>query len=252
MQPFIIAHRGDSARRPENTPAAFALALAAGAELVELDVRLSRDGHVVVIHDPTVDRTTDGTGEVATLTLAEIRGLSAGVVFDERYRDERVPTLEEALALLKGRARVLIEIKTDASVQDGSVLVDATAGIVEVANLTDGVAFISFDPAALEHCRQRLAAVPRGLLVYRAVAEEAIRLAAELDCELVLPEKSLADASWVEAAGSRGLQVATWVVDTIEDYEVACRLGLAGVGTNRPSLLIDHQRERRQAGQIKG
>jgi glycerophosphoryl diester phosphodiesterase len=244
MQPFIIAHRGDSARRPENTPAAFALALAVGAELVELDVRLSRDGHVVVIHDATVDRTTDGTGEVAALTLAEIRRLSAGVVFDERFRDERVPTLEEALALLKGRARVMIEIKTDAGAQDGSALVDA--------NLTDGVAFNSFDPAALERCRQRLPAVPRGLLVYRAAAAEAVRLAAELDCELVLPEKSLADASWMEAAGSRGLQVATWVVDTVEDFEVACRLGLAGVGTNRPSLLIDHQRQRREAGRIRG
>src|SRR5262249_45661174 len=113
MAPLIIAHRGDSSHRPENTLAAFVGALEVGADLVELDVQLTADGHIVVIHDVTVDRTTDGRGDVRRMSLPEIRALSAGygAVFGAAYAGERVPTLAEALGLLRGRARVMIEIK---------------------------------------------------------------------------------------------------------------------------------------------
>ena len=85
MVPLVIAHRGDSAHRPENTLASFASALEVGAELVEFDVQLTRDGHVVVIHDPTLDRTTTGRGDVRDLTLAEVRAVSAG--YPSRFGD---------------------------------------------------------------------------------------------------------------------------------------------------------------------
>src|SRR6185295_11448303 len=115
MPPLIIAHRGDSAHRPENTLASFASALEVGADLVELDVQLTRDGEVVVIHDVTVDRTTNGSGDVRQMTLAEVRALSAGYPerFGPEYEGERVPTLAEALNLMHGRARVMIELKTE-------------------------------------------------------------------------------------------------------------------------------------------
>src|SRR2546427_726744 len=111
MPPLIIAHRGDSAHVPENTLAAFAAALEEGADLVEFDVQLTKDGQVVVIHDATVDRTTTGRGRVRDLTLAEIRVLSAGYPsrFADTHRGERVPSLGEALAMLKDRARVMVE-----------------------------------------------------------------------------------------------------------------------------------------------
>ena len=115
--PLVIAHRGDSAHRPENTLASFAGALEVGATVVELDVQLTADGHVVVIHDPTLDRTTTGRGEVRRLTLAEVRAVSAGYPdrFGGAYADERVPSLSEAMALLRGRARVLVEAGTTSS-----------------------------------------------------------------------------------------------------------------------------------------
>ena len=123
--PLVIAHRGDSAHRPENTLAAFAGALELGVSAVEIDVQLTRDGRVVVMHDPTLDRTTSGRGDVRQLSLAEIRALSAGYPsrFGTAYQGERVPTLAEVLALLRDRARTLIEIKTE------SVTDDATGGV---------------------------------------------------------------------------------------------------------------------------
>jgi glycerophosphoryl diester phosphodiesterase len=245
VPPLVIAHRGDSARRPENTRAAFTLAVEAGARLVELDVRLSSDGQVVVIHDATVDRTTDGSGEVAAMSLAEIRALSAGVRFDEEFRQERVPTLEETLALLKGWARVLIEIKSESLGGAARAdLVKATATVVERSGTQSEVVFISFDAAALALSRQRLPSVPRGLLVYRDDASDAVHAAADLGCELLLPEKSLVNPSWVAMASSVGLGLATWVVDSLEEYEDAAQLGLMGVGTNNPSLLLEHLRSR--------
>ncbi|HET8644390.1 MAG TPA: glycerophosphodiester phosphodiesterase family protein, partial [Vicinamibacteria bacterium] len=110
MPPLIIAHRGDSAHRPENTLASFASALEVGADLVELDVQLTRDGHPVVIHDPTVDRTTDGQGKVVDFTLPELRRLSAGYPgrFGAAYAGERVPTLAQVLNFLRGRCKVMI------------------------------------------------------------------------------------------------------------------------------------------------
>ncbi|MFS8071823.1 MAG: glycerophosphodiester phosphodiesterase, partial [Byssovorax sp.] len=125
MTPLVIAHRGDSARRPENTLASFASALEIGAEIVEFDVHLTRDGHVVVLHDALVDRTTDGTGAVRDMTLAEVRQLSAGYPsrFGDQYRGERIPTLAEVLGHIRDRAIGMIEIKHDA------VTADAEGGI---------------------------------------------------------------------------------------------------------------------------
>ena len=118
--PLVIAHRGDSAHRPENTLASFASAVELGASLVEFDVQLTADGHVVVLHDPEVGRTTNGKGDVRQMKLSDVRGLSAG--YSERFGDEwageRVPTLAEALALLHGRARVMIEIKEESVSND--------------------------------------------------------------------------------------------------------------------------------------
>ncbi len=109
---LTVAHRGDSQNAPENTLAAFALAVEHGAELVEFDVHETADGDVVVLHDETVDRTTDGRGEVHRLPTAAVRELSAGAWFGARWKDERVPLLDEALDLCRaGRVAPMVEIK---------------------------------------------------------------------------------------------------------------------------------------------
>ncbi len=111
MTTWAIAHRGAADRHPENTLIAFEKALALGADALECDVHLSADGQVVVIHDPTVDRTTDGTGEVATMALEELRQLDAGSWKHSRFAGQRIPTLQEVAELARDRAQLFVELK---------------------------------------------------------------------------------------------------------------------------------------------
>ncbi|MBN2908927.1 glycerophosphodiester phosphodiesterase [Polycladomyces sp. WAk] len=108
---ITVAHRGASGYAPENTMAAFEKAVEMKADYIELDVQLSKDGHLVVIHDTTVDRTTDGTGKVGNLTLEELRKLDAGSYFGPEFAGERIPTLEEVLDAFRGKTGILIEMK---------------------------------------------------------------------------------------------------------------------------------------------
>jgi len=109
--PFISAHRGFSSDYPENTLPALQAALDMGAHVAEIDVRLTTDGKLVLMHDATVDRTTDGNGPVSAMTLAEVKALDAGRWFDRKFAGTRVPTLDEVLEWSKGRLGVLIEMK---------------------------------------------------------------------------------------------------------------------------------------------
>ncbi|MCE2447759.1 MAG: hypothetical protein J4F35_05025 [Candidatus Latescibacteria bacterium] len=106
-----VAHRGASGNYPENTLIAFQKALEIGVDEIELDIYMTKDDHLIVMHDSTVDRTTDGTGAIAKLTLAEIKALDAGSVFGEQFRGERVPTWEEALDLVQGKVRLNVHLK---------------------------------------------------------------------------------------------------------------------------------------------
>ncbi len=107
----IVAHRGSSADRPENTLAAYRRAIEAGANAIEIDLRLTKDGHLVSLHDDTLDRTTEGEGPIESVTLAEVRKLDAGTWFDPRYKGERIPTFREILELAKGRISVFLDLK---------------------------------------------------------------------------------------------------------------------------------------------
>src|SRR5436309_4637824 len=109
--PFISAHRGFSAHAPENTLPALAAALDAGAQVAEIDVRLTRDGKLVLMHDGDVDRTTDGSGPVKAMTLGEVKKLDAGRWFDRKYTGIKVPSLDEVLTWSRGRLGLLVDMK---------------------------------------------------------------------------------------------------------------------------------------------
>jgi glycerophosphoryl diester phosphodiesterase len=240
--PLVIAHRGDSAYRPENTLASFASALEAGAEIVELDVHTTRDGHVVVIHDPTVDRTTNGRGAVADLTLAQVRALSAGYParFGRSYAGERIPTLAEALAFLQGRARILLEIKRESVTDDALGGIEArTIAEVRRAGMTKDVVLLSFDRRALERCRAQAPEITRGHLFDRATPDEVVAGARAAGCDLVLPEKGMLSDELVARTRDQGLRLASWVVDDPQELRQLARFGLYGVGTNRPGVLLE-------------
>jgi len=239
---LVIAHRGDSAHRPENTLAAIAGALELGVSAVEIDVQLTRDGRVVVIHDPTLDRTTSGKGDVRQLTLAEVRAVSAGYPgrFGSDFAGEHVPTLAEVLSLLRDRARTMIEIKKESVTDDEAGGIEAlTVAEIRRLGVADKVALISFDQRAILRLRTLAPEISRGRIFSRTTPEALIAEAQASGSEVVLPHKSQLSDELVSRARAADIKVATWVVDEPDELRQLARFNLYGVGSNRPGVLLD-------------
>lgn len=164
--PLYIAHRGVSTRYPENTLAAFTGAIAAGAQMIELDVSLTQDRQLVVIHDDTVDRTTDGSGAVKALTLEQLARLDAGSWFDPAFHTERLPTLGQVLDAVKGRLLVNIEIKSEAFERHGpaDAVERQVLALVHEKKMLDDVLVSSFEWQALAKLRAMDGQIALGLL----------------------------------------------------------------------------------------
>ena len=164
---LVVGHRGASAYRPENTMPSFALGVEQGADAIELDVHLTSDGQLAVIHDDTLDRTTSGTGTVAALTMKQIRQADAGAKFEApdgsrpfAGKSVKVPTLPEVLAWLPPNVGLVVEIKARAAVD---ATVEALRG--SALRATDAVTVISFDEAAIERVRDLDPELPTGYLL---------------------------------------------------------------------------------------
>lgn len=161
-QPVIFAHRGASAHAPENTLAAFELALAQQADAIELDVKLTADGQVIVFHDSKVDRTTNGHGKVQDMTLENLKKLDAGSFFGSQFAGEKIPTLAEVFEAVGKRTFINIELKNHKT--HGEDLVQAVCMLVKKQQMQKRVMFSSFFPDALFKAHSYLPNVPRGLL----------------------------------------------------------------------------------------
>jgi glycerophosphoryl diester phosphodiesterase len=162
LRPVLFAHRGASAHAPENTLQAFELAIRQGADGVELDAKLSADGHVVVIHDASVDRTTDGHGCVRDLSLARLRELDAGVSFSEEFRGAKIPTLDEVFEALGKHALINVELTNYSTPRDQ--LVEKVCRLVRKHDLQQNILFSSFYSSNLNQAAKLLPGVARGLL----------------------------------------------------------------------------------------
>ncbi len=239
---LVIAHRGDSAHAPENTLAAFRAALDAGADMVEFDVGLTRDLVPVVLHDATLDRTTDGRGKLAAWFLEDIARLDAGSWFGPRFAGEPIPTLEQALDLLAGRAEVNIEVKPEVleqvSPEQAAALV---LGPVRQRGLLGYALFSSFAPAVLDALRAAEPAARVGVLADRGYPLPAIaaRLR-ELGAASYNPdERDLTPdlAAAVHAAGALLLPWARRGRNTAETMRRALELGADGFFADDPALL---------------
>ncbi len=222
----IIGHRGFAGRAPENTLASIEAALTAGARAVEFDVHVASCGTPVVIHDDTVDRTTDGEGPVLRHTVEQLRTLDAGSWFDPTFAGERIPTLTETLDHVAGRvSHVYPEVKGIREPSD----VDGMVHLVHDRAMSDRTTFISIDWSILERVRARDAAIRIGFIVVTAdLFDEALSLAAadpaailDLNQEIALDEPSV-----VERAKDEGVDVVTW---TVNEPDEATRLRGAGV-----------------------
>ncbi len=162
-RPIIFAHRGASAYAPENTLAAFELAIRQNADAIELDATICADGHVVVFHDETVDRTTDGSGQLKDMALAELKELDAGCSFDVAFCEERIPTLTEVFETFGGETFINVELKNYSSPLDD--LPAKVAALVKKHDLYKRVLFSSFNPIALRRIHKLLPDIPVGFLL---------------------------------------------------------------------------------------
>lgn len=231
--PFMaIAHRGASSYAPENTFAAYDLALEMGARHIELDVHLTTDGQVVVIHDDLLDRTTDGSGPVAAHSLSELKQLDAGARFAPAYAGARIPTLSEVLARYGERVHLHIEIK---GTTPG--LVPATVALVRQHGASGSVTITSFHLSALEETRRVAPELPSGWLVSKvneAIVADTLRLGLTQLC----PRADLVTPALVEELHARGLVVRAWGVSDETLMRAAVDAGVDGMTVNFPDVLL--------------
>src|ERR1700721_2360029 len=218
-KPWVIAQRGASGHAPENTMAAFERAVALGAGFIETDLHLTRDARFVAIHDPTLERTTNGKGLVKDFTLAEIRKLDAGLWFDREFMGQRVPTLEEIVEFAaKHDVIFYLELKYEAA-----------------WGMQRNIIF-SFNESALTALRQVDPAAMMGLL-FDEPNQDYAKTGIELGVRQLCPHYSLVSPEMVEKAHGLDLQVATWTVDDAETMRAMIAAKVDGIMTNFPDRL---------------
>jgi glycerophosphoryl diester phosphodiesterase len=230
-----VAHRGYSAVAPENTLPALAAAVLSGATYVEFDVRTTADGVPVVIHDRTVDRTTDGSGHVWDLTFDALRELDAGSWFSPAYVGVRVPSLAEVLELFPDvDTALLLEIKPPADLEQVKVIL----AMVAERGLLDRTVVQSFDPQVMRLVREAVPDVRRGLLRLRYEADT-VPLAAELDVVCCNPTVAdvLGDPETTAELIAAGIEVMPWTANDIGQWPALVEAGVAGLITDRAGEL---------------
>jgi glycerophosphoryl diester phosphodiesterase len=239
LPPVIIAHRGYRKRYPENTLAAFAAAFDAGACMVELDVTLTKDRRVVVLHDDTLDRTTDGRGRVRDHTLDELKRLDAGSWFDPRFAGECLPTMEEALGLCAGNGMVNIEIKAGAFEADPlpDAIEDQVLTAVAERGMGDRVLISSFETRFLARIADRTNAPAVGVLTERRSGFDPLSLCKRLRAFSWHPDFRSVTTARVRAMHAAGMMVFPYTVNQPEDFRALLQMGVDGVFTDDPPLL---------------
>lgn len=235
-QPVIFAHRGASAHAPENTMAAFRLAIEHGADGFELDAKLSADGKVVVIHDQTVDRTTGAHGMVREMTLDELKALDAGKMFHPAFEGEPIPTLEEVFAELGSTTIINVEITNYSSPTDA--LPDQIANLVIRYRLQDHILFSSFHPLNLLRIHRQLPDVPVAILTQPGKPGRFLRgwPGRLFSPHFIHPYYTDVDQTTLAAEHHQNRRVNVWTVNDSEDMKRLYKIGIDGIITDDPQL----------------
>jgi glycerophosphoryl diester phosphodiesterase len=234
--PAIIAHRGASAYAPENTLAAFKLALQQGADAIELDAKLSADHRVVVIHDQAVDRTTPHRGRIRDLAFDDLRAMDAGSHFDDAFKGEPIPSLEAVFEEVGSETYINVELTNYHSLFDD--LPQKVAELVHKHNVSERVFFSSFNIIALIRIHRLLPDAPIGLLAISGKAGSWARgwMADLLTPQSLHPERSDATCQLVEKAHRKGRKVFVYTVNQEEEMRRLFSIGVDGIFTDDPVL----------------
>jgi glycerophosphoryl diester phosphodiesterase len=232
MATEVIAHRGASGTSPENTLPAFRRAVELGAPMIELDVQLTRDGHPVVIHDWTLERTTSGYGPVRRRTLAEIAALDAGRWFAPAFAGTRVPGLDEVLAAIPIRINVELKAAGDDGLERRVLETVAEAGAL------GRVVFSSFDASSLQRVRALSRDAELAVLWAGGTTAKALALADRVGARSVHLRKGGGAPAAIAAGHAAGLAMRVWTVNAPADFARLTDAGADGVFTDYPERFL--------------
>ncbi|MBR48759.1 MAG: hypothetical protein CL734_00835 [Chloroflexi bacterium] len=234
----VIAHRGYSSERPENTFASFDHAIDSGCKFLELDIHLSKDHIPVVIHDSTVDRTTNGSGNISTMTYSEIESLDAGSWFDPAYGDQIIPTLEQVLLKYKDICHIVIEIKSEEIIlieklRELLLKLDLLKDQISNSLEIPGVSVISFVESQVLLSKKYIPEIPHGLLMINPT-QDLINFCIENEISGFFPYFKMINLELVKSVTGQGLHIGAWGLENVSEIEDALKLGLQGVTVDWP------------------
>ena len=245
LKPMVIAHRGGSKLAPENTLSAFKNALKLGVDMVDIDVHLSKDGELIVMHDFSIEKTTDGVGEIKNLTLEELKKADAGSWFDSRFTNERIPTLGETLALINSDKILFIEVKGGNSVYPG--IEEKVVDEIKKYKALKWVIVKSFDLNSILRIKKLYPELSTFYLSGNNFEKDYISIqnnsseAKEIkrNFDGIAMHFSKLDAEKVETIKNYGLKVFTYTVNEKNDLQKVISLKVDGIVTDAPDILIE-------------
>ena len=231
----IFAHRGFSLQYPENTMTAFRKALEAGADGIEMDARLTQDGQIVIMHDPTIDRTTNGKGKVRDMLLQEILGLDAGIKKGVVFENERVPMLEQVFAELGGKLLLNIEL-CNYDEGDNRQLANQTVELIEKYKLVDSVIISSFRFNNLVYVKDKNPSISCGLLAKQGLLGLFARnlLNHSVSVDALHPYYTDVNTGLIRKEQQCGRKVRAWSVNDPQDIRQLYELGVDAIFTDDP------------------
>jgi glycerophosphoryl diester phosphodiesterase len=242
-RPFVVGHRGAAARAPENTAASLRAGIAAGADAVELDVRLSADGHVVVLHDATLDRTTNGKGPVSEWSWGGLAGLDAGSWFSPGFAGEPLLDLPGALEVVGGHLPAIVEIKSrrggagDVAEDDEIRLLDAVLAALRRGGRQDDATVSSMRWPLLAAAADRAAGLDLAVTVPRGHRGDPVAFAARTGARSLHPDRRICSRDLVARAHDAGLRVIAYVVNRAKELDPLVAAGVDGIFSDDPEAM---------------
>jgi glycerophosphoryl diester phosphodiesterase len=234
----VIAHRGFSGAAPENTLAAVRAAIAVRADMVEIDVTLTADGHIVVIHDETLDRTSDGSGDVSQATLAELQELDAGSWFDPSFAEERIPTLDDVLFEVEGRILLNVEVKSEAVARG---VVAKVASAIREHGMVDQVVVSSFSPTALREMHS-VAPEIRTAVLYNTTyhqGQDAVEIVTDLGASIFNIKRQRLTGNMLRRCREHGIPVGIYTVNKPRRMRRLVKKNVGAIFTDHPDRLLE-------------
>ncbi|MFN8359978.1 MAG: glycerophosphodiester phosphodiesterase family protein [Candidatus Kapaibacterium sp.] len=237
VRQFVVGHRGSSGTAPENTLASVREALDAGADMVELDVQLTSDQEIVVFHDAVLGRTTGGKGKVAGTTLQSMQSLDAGAWFSEKFTGETVPSLRQAIALIKGKAYLNIEIKPPQPGEDYHIRLEKILACIFEEKMEEFTLFGSFHHGALAELKRNYPLLHTAAINLPNDTRLPSEIAAEIGCEGFICSMRELTHKRSKDAIAHGIYLGVYTVNTREDVDFALGRKAKAIATNFPARI---------------